>query len=111
MSDEFDAILTAPSASASQAAPVQALPAAPANEALVTHAHIAVEAPGFGQFLDNWSLYRDPILCAVLSGAGLSALGVFVVLRRAVFVTATLSQAAGLGVALAFCSQHFTLHA
>jgi zinc transport system permease protein len=38
----------------------------------------------------------------VLAGAGLGALGVFVVLRRAVFVTATLSTAAGLGVVLAF---------
>jgi len=111
MSDEFDAILTAPSASTPAATPAQPLPAASANEALVTHAHIAVEAPGFGQFLDNWTLYRDPILCAVLSGAGLSALGVFVVLRRAVFVTATLSQAAGLGVALAFFAEiHYGLN-
>jgi zinc transport system permease protein len=38
----------------------------------------------------------------VLAGAGLSALGVFVVLRRAVFVTATLSTAAGLGVVFSF---------
>jgi zinc transport system permease protein len=59
-------------------------------------------APSFSDFTDNWGLYRDPVLCGVLSGAGLGAVGVFVVLRRGVFVTAALSQAAGLGVALSF---------
>jgi zinc transport system permease protein len=105
--DEFDAILTAPSAST---APPSPAPAAHRAHDVATHSHMAVEAPSFAQFADNWSLYRDPILCAVLSGAGLSALGVFVVLRRAVFVTATLSQAAGLGVALAFFAEiHYGL--
>jgi len=47
-------------------------------------------------------LYWDPIACAVVAGFVLGALGAFVVLRRAVFVTAAVSQAAGLGVALAF---------
>ncbi|MFZ5893912.1 MAG: metal ABC transporter permease [Myxococcota bacterium] len=100
MSDEFDAILAAPSASAASA--VAPPPTGSAAEAQQQHAHSAVESPRLSEFIDNWSLYRDPVLCAVLSGAGLAALGVFVVLRRAVFVTATLSQAAGLGVALAF---------
>nr|PZN28474.1 MAG: ABC transporter permease [Pseudomonadota bacterium] len=59
-------------------------------------------APSLEAFVDRIDLYRDPILCAVLAGVGLAGLGVFVVLRRAVFVTAALSQAAGLGVALAF---------
>ena len=101
MSDEFDAILTAPSASVAPA------PAAPVSaeavvQAPVTHAQIAVEPPRFSEFVENWALYRDPILCAVIASAGLASLGLFVVLRRAVFVTATLTQAAGLGVALAF---------
>jgi zinc transport system permease protein len=47
-------------------------------------------------------IYQDPILCGVLAGAVLGFLGVFIVLRRAVFVTAAVSQAAALGVALAF---------
>jgi zinc transport system permease protein len=47
-------------------------------------------------------IYQDPILCGVLAGAALGFLGVFIVLRRAVFVTAAVSQAAALGVALAF---------
>lgn len=37
-----------------------------------------------------------------MAGALLGLLGVFVVLRRAVFVTAAISQSAGLGVVLAF---------
>jgi len=63
--------------------------------------------PGWDEFVAGWPLYRDPVLCAVIAGAALGGLGVFVVLRRAVFVTATLSQAAGLGVALAF---YFQIH-
>lgn len=50
-------------------------------------------------------LFRDPILCGALAGAVLGYLGVFVVLRRMVFVTAAISQSAGLGVALAFYAQ------
>ena len=42
------------------------------------------------------------MLCGVLAGLVLGLLGVFIVLRRAVFVTAAVSQSAGLGVAIAF---------
>jgi zinc transport system permease protein len=107
--DDFDALLepTSPEP-APRAAPV--LPAHPpgpgelpavegSSHGLGTSAH----GPSRLQdFADGWPLYRDPVLCGVLAGAALGALGVFVVLRRAVFITATLSQAAGLGVALAF---------
>jgi zinc transport system permease protein len=77
------------------------------------HSHGSVE-PGsqtsLSQFIDNWGLYGDPVLCGVLAGVGLGGLGIFVVLRRAVFVTAALSQAAALGVALAFYAQiHLSL--
>jgi zinc transport system permease protein len=48
------------------------------------------------------TLFRDPILCGIVAGAVLGYLSVFVVLRRMVFVTAALTQSAGLGVALAF---------
>jgi zinc transport system permease protein len=54
------------------------------------------------EFQDHWQLYRDPVSAGVLAGAVLGLVGVFVVLRRAVFVTAAISQAAGLGVAVAF---------
>ncbi|QDG51418.1 metal ABC transporter permease [Persicimonas caeni] len=45
-----------------------------------------------------WEFYRDPILCAVAAGAVLGLLGVYVVSRRIVFVSAALSQVAALGI-------------
>ncbi len=62
-------------------------------------------APQIGQFFDAWDLFRDPAMAGVLAGALLGFLGVFVVARRMVFLSAALSQAAGLGVALAFWAQ------
>ncbi len=61
-------------------------------------------APTWAELGEGWQVgvYRDPILCGVFAGAVLGLLGVFIVLRRAVFVTAAMTQAAGLGVALAF---------
>lgn len=61
-------------------------------------------APTWSEFSHGWELgiYKDPVLCGVFAGVVLGVLGVFVVLRRAVFVTAAISQAAGLGVALSF---------
>jgi zinc transport system permease protein len=50
----------------------------------------------------NWELYRDPILCAIAAGAVLGLLGVYVVSRRIVFVSAALSQVAALGIVLGF---------
>jgi len=60
--------------------------------------------PTWADFVAGWDLgiYRDPVLCAGFVGLVLGALGVFVVLRRAVFVTAVVTQSAGLGVATAF---------
>lgn len=65
---------------------------------------MAEAAPTWADFVAGFQLgiYRDPVLCAALAGLALGMLGVFVVLRRAVFVTAVVSQSAGLGVALAF---------
>ena len=48
-----------------------------------------------------------PILCGALAGALLGTLGVYVVLRRMVFVSAAVSEAAGFGVVLAFAAQAF----
>ncbi len=102
--DDFDAILAAPPPStgarerpglAAQRAKVGE-PAAPAARAFVE------AAPSLRDFAEHWDLYRDPVLSGTLAGLGLGLLGVFVVLRRAVFVTAAMSQAAGLGVALSF---------
>jgi zinc transport system permease protein len=62
------------------------------------------ESPTFADFVAGWELdiYRAPIYCAIVAGAALGYLGVFVVLRRLVFFTAAVSQASGLGVALSF---------
>mgnify|MGYP006270777897 CR=1 FL=1 len=49
-----------------------------------------------------WSLYRDPVLCAAVAGAVLGLLGVYIVARRIVFVSAALSQVAALGITLGF---------
>jgi zinc transport system permease protein len=63
--------------------------------------------PTWTEFHEGWSmgLYRDPVLCGVFAGVVLGVLGVFVVLRRAIFVTAAVSQGAALGVAVAFLVQ------
>jgi zinc transport system permease protein len=65
----------------------------------------AVQTPTFDEFFAAWDLFRDPVLAAMIAGATLGYLGVYVVLRRMVFVSAALSQAAGLGVAFAFYTQ------
>jgi zinc transport system permease protein len=56
-------------------------------------------------FLESWELFCQPALAGALAGALLGFLGVYVVLRRMVFVSAALSQAAGLGVTVAFYTQ------
>lgn len=56
-------------------------------------------------FADFWAgreLWTEPLLAGVLAAVLLSYLGVFVVLKRMVFVSAALSQASGVGVAFAF---------
>lgn len=54
------------------------------------------------QFFELWDLFRDAALTGAIAGALLGLLGVYVVLRRMVFLSAAVSQAAGCGVALAF---------
>jgi zinc transport system permease protein len=60
------------------------------------------DQPSWAAFSGAWELFREPLLCALVAGAVLGFLGVFVVLRRMVFVSAGVTQSAGLGVALAF---------
>jgi len=73
--------------------------AAPAAQAV---AHAASDAPTWAQFVDGWDLFRDAVYAAGIAGAVLGFLSVYVVLRRMVFVSAAITQGAGLGVALAF---------
>ena len=69
------------------------------------------DAPTWADFVSALPLFRDPILAGVFAGAVLGYLGVFIVLWRMVFVTAALTQSAGLGVALGlFASIQFGVH-
>ena len=69
------------------------------------------DMPTWADFFGAFSLFRDPILCGVVAGAVLGYLGVFIVLWRMVFVTAALTQSAGLGVALGlWASIQFGVH-
>ncbi len=59
-------------------------------------------APTIGEFFAAWELFREPSLTGALAGMMLGILGVYVVLRRMVFLAATVSQAASFGVAGAY---------
>ena len=51
------------------------------------------DMPTFSQFMDSMlDLYLEPILTGAAAGAVLAFLGVYVVLRRMVFISAALSQ-------------------
>jgi zinc transport system permease protein len=63
------------------------------------------EVPTIAQFFDAWELFQYPAMSGAIAGALMGWLGVYVVLGRMVFLSAALSQAAGLGVALAFWLQ------
>src|SRR5688500_2047592 len=69
------------------------------------------EAPTLALFWAAFELFRDPIVCALIGGAVLGFLSVYIVLRRMAFVSAAITQTAGLGVALAFYAEiHLGLH-
>ena len=53
-------------------------------------------------FWESWFLWRDPLAVAIIAAALCSFVGVFIVLKRIVFVSAAMSQASGVGVAMAF---------
>ena len=56
-------------------------------------------------FWDSWPLFANSVLAATVAGAVLGFLGVYIVLRRMIFLSAALSQVAGFGVTLAFLAQ------
>ncbi len=80
-----------------------------AHDAIAAHELQEQAGPSWHDFAQGWQrgIYQDPVWCGAVAGLVLGFLGVFIVLRRAVFVTAAVSQAAGLGVALAF---YLTIH-
>ncbi|HUQ05250.1 MAG TPA: metal ABC transporter permease [Kofleriaceae bacterium] len=58
--------------------------------------------PTWGEFVEHWDLFREPVLAGGIAGLALGFLSVYVVLRRMVFVSASVTQAAGFGVAASF---------
>jgi zinc transport system permease protein len=63
------------------------------------------------EFLEKFHLlYLDSFLANIAVGVLLGALGLFVILRRIVFLSAALSQVAGAGLALAFFIGAMTAH-
>lgn len=58
--------------------------------------------PTWNDFIAAYAIFRDPIWAGGAAGLALGLLSLFIVLRRMVFLSAALSQSAGLGVALAF---------
>ncbi|MCG8424181.1 MAG: metal ABC transporter permease [Proteobacteria bacterium] len=67
---------------------------------------VALDGQGgtWEEFIAGWELFRDPVYCATIAGFVLGFLSVYIVLKRMVFVSAAVTQGAGLGVALAFYS-------
>lgn len=59
-------------------------------------------SPSWTEFVEAFELFRDPILAGGAAGLALGLLSIFIVLRRMAFLSATLAQSAGLGVAVAF---------
>ena len=66
-----------------------------------------MDGPTLAGLIQDLPYAWPPILCGALAGALLGTLGVYVVLRRMVFVSAAVSEAAGLGVVVAFAAQAF----
>ncbi len=64
-------------------------------------------APTLAGLLRDLPYAWPPMACGAAAGALLGTLGVYVVLRRMVFVSAAVSEAAGFGVVLAFAAQAF----
>jgi zinc transport system permease protein len=62
----------------------------------------------FKEFIDSYYLWRDPIIVGAISGAICGFLGVYIVFRRIIFVSAMLTQVSSFGVALAFYLQGFS---
>jgi len=67
-----------------------------------------MDTSSFGEFIKSYFLWRDPMIVGAVSGAICGFLGVYVVLRRIVFVGAMLSQVSSFGVAFAFYIQGFS---
>jgi len=66
---------------------------------------MAEPSPSWAEFIGGLDLFLDPMVCGAVAGLVLGYLGIYVVLRRMVFVSAAITHSAGLGVALAFYAE------
>jgi zinc transport system permease protein len=60
-------------------------------------------------FLDNWQFWLEAMVASVAAGFGLGGLGVWVALKRVVYVPLAVSQVAAVGVVLAFLIEEHLL--
>ena len=65
----------------------------------------------FSEFISSFYLWREAFIVASVSGAICSFLGVYVILRRIVFVSVALTQVSSFGVVLAFYVQTLSIGA
>lgn len=63
----------------------------------------------FAEFMNSYFLWRDPMIVGAVTGALCGFLGVYVVLRRIIFVSAALTQISSFGVGLAFYLEAYSL--
>lgn len=59
----------------------------------------------WADFVDGLEIFLDPMICGAAAGLVLGFVGVWIILRRMVFVSAAITHSAGLGVAAAFYAQ------
>lgn len=57
-------------------------------------------------FFEAWPLFKDPVITSVIAWAALGLAGGYIHARRYIFLTAAVSQVAGLGVALSMWVAH-----
>jgi zinc transport system permease protein len=98
---DFDGLLENGAAGRAGTVPGPTAESAPATATTVQQAAPA----SLHDFVGAWDLYADPVMAGVVAGVALGVVGIFVVLRRAVFITAAVGQSAALGVAVAFFMQ------
>ena len=65
------------------------------------------ESISFESFFQSWELFAQPFLAGTISGAMLGFLGVYILIRNMVFLSAALSQLAGFGITLSLFFQNF----
>jgi len=81
-------------------------PAPTPHEAIHSGGHDAIHQdghePSWGEFWDFFEIFQDAIVAGTVAGFILGMLSVYVVSRNMVFMSAAVSQVAGLGLAVGF---------